>query len=115
MWYLYPSLLSLFSLFNISSQFVFHLSHIIFNIKISEFLLKGKQEKMVKVGDSIPSIELQEGQPGNNVDLSKELGSGDGIIIGVPAAFSVSTFFYLLSLFFFAFENGNRERKNECT
>ncbi|KAF4636884.1 hypothetical protein G7Y89_g1203 [Cudoniella acicularis] len=41
---------------------------------------------MVKVGDNIPSIELQEKEPGNNVDLSKELGSG--LIIGVPAAFS---------------------------
>lgn len=43
---------------------------------------------MVQVGDSIPSIELQEKEPGNNVDLSKELASGKGIIIGVPAAFS---------------------------
>ncbi|KAE9382254.1 Redoxin [Stipitochalara longipes BDJ] len=41
---------------------------------------------MVKVGDSIPSIELVEGKPDSKVDLSKELGSG--LIIGVPAAFS---------------------------
>ncbi|PMD13307.1 Redoxin [Hyaloscypha hepaticicola] len=41
---------------------------------------------MVKVGDSIPSIELVEGKPDVKVDLSKELGSG--LIIGVPAAFS---------------------------
>ncbi|KAH6665982.1 Redoxin [Halenospora varia] len=41
---------------------------------------------MVKVGDSIPSVPLVEKEPGNHVDLSKELGSG--IIIGVPAAFS---------------------------
>ena len=41
---------------------------------------------MVKVGDSIPDIELVEGNPGNKVNLSKELGSG--LIIGVPAAFS---------------------------
>lgn len=45
---------------------------------------------MVKVGDSIPSIELKEGAPDNSVDLSKELGSG--IIIGVPAAFSMPHF-----------------------
>lgn len=44
---------------------------------------------MVQVGDSVPSVELQENQPGNNVDLSKELASGSGIIIGVPAAFSI--------------------------
>ncbi|CAG8956805.1 hypothetical protein HYFRA_00011194 [Hymenoscyphus fraxineus] len=43
---------------------------------------------MVQVGDSIPSIELQEKAPGNNVDLSKELATGSGIVIGVPAAFS---------------------------
>jgi len=41
---------------------------------------------MVKSGDSIPDIELQEGNPGNKVNLSKELGTG--LIIGVPAAFS---------------------------
>jgi 2-Cys peroxiredoxin 5 len=43
---------------------------------------------MVKVGDSIPSIPLKEGKPDAEVDLSKEL--GNGIIIGVPAAFSMS-------------------------
>jgi peroxiredoxin 5 len=42
----------------------------------------------VKVGDSIPSIELFEGSPGEKVDLSKDLKSGKGLIIGVPAAFS---------------------------
>jgi 2-Cys peroxiredoxin 5 len=45
---------------------------------------------MVKVGDSIPSIELVEGKPDAKVDLSKEFGSG--LIIGVPAAFSMLTF-----------------------
>jgi len=43
---------------------------------------------MVKVGDSIPSIPLVEGAPDKTVDLSQELASGSGIIIGVPAAFS---------------------------
>lgn len=46
---------------------------------------------MVKVGDSIPSIELTEGNPGNKVNLATELASGPGIIIGVPAAFSKFT------------------------
>lgn len=46
---------------------------------------------MVKVGDSIPSIPLVEGAPDNAVDLSKELATGNGIIIGVPAAFSMFT------------------------
>jgi 2-Cys peroxiredoxin 5 len=41
---------------------------------------------MVKPGDSIPSIPLVEGAPDKTVDLSQEL--GNGIIIGVPAAFS---------------------------
>ena len=45
---------------------------------------------MVKQGDSIPSIELTEGSPGDKVDLSKELASGQGLILGVPAAFSAS-------------------------
>lgn len=43
---------------------------------------------MVKVGDSIPSVDLVEGSPGDKVNLSKELASGKGLIIGVPAAFS---------------------------
>jgi len=43
---------------------------------------------MVKVGDSIPSVELTEGNPGGKVNLATELASGSGIIIGVPAAFS---------------------------
>jgi 2-Cys peroxiredoxin 5 len=43
---------------------------------------------MVQVGDSIPSIELVEGNPGNKVNLATELASGSGIIVGVPAAFS---------------------------
>ena len=43
---------------------------------------------MVKVGDSIPNIELQEGNPGGKVNLAEQLKSGKGIILGVPAAFS---------------------------
>jgi hypothetical protein len=43
---------------------------------------------MVQVGDSIPSVDVMEGSPGNKVNLAKELGSGKGLIIGVPAAFS---------------------------
>jgi 2-Cys peroxiredoxin 5 len=43
---------------------------------------------MVKVGDSVPSVELTEGNPGNKINLANEIGSGSGIIIGVPAAFS---------------------------
>jgi hypothetical protein len=30
-----------------------------------------------------------EGSPGNKVDIAKELGKGKGLIIGVPAAFSM--------------------------
>lgn len=44
--------------------------------------------KMVKVGASIPNVDLVEGSPGDKVNLSKELASGSGLIIGVPAAFS---------------------------
>ncbi|KAK4691955.1 peroxiredoxin 5, partial [Lecanoromycetidae sp. Uapishka_2] len=44
---------------------------------------------MVKVGDSIPSVELVESNPGDKVNLAKVL-TGKGLIIGVPAAFSPS-------------------------
>lgn len=52
---------------------------------------------MVQVGDSIPSIELTEGNPGAKVNLSTEIGSGNALIIGVPAAFSM--FFLLVFLY----------------
>ncbi|PGH26580.1 hypothetical protein AJ80_01709 [Polytolypa hystricis UAMH7299] len=43
----------------------------------------------VKVGDAIPNLEvLAENSPGNNVNLAKELGTGKGLIIGTPGAFS---------------------------
>jgi len=42
----------------------------------------------VKVGDAIPDIELVETSPGNKVNIAKEL-QGKGIIVGVPAAFSM--------------------------
>ena len=37
---------------------------------------------MVSVGDSLPSVLLQEGAPDQTVDLSKEL--RDGVVVGVP-------------------------------
>jgi 2-Cys peroxiredoxin 5 len=45
---------------------------------------------MVNPGDSIPTVELEEGGPGNKVNLATEFGDGNGLIIGVPAAFSKS-------------------------
>ncbi|KAL8899303.1 MAG: hypothetical protein Q9192_001636 [Flavoplaca navasiana] len=41
----------------------------------------------VKAGDPVPDIDLVEGSPGNKVNLAKEL-QGNGLIVGVPAAFS---------------------------
>lgn len=46
---------------------------------------------MVKAGDSIPTTELVENSPGNTVNLAKELAGSNGLIIGVPAAFSTSS------------------------
>lgn len=43
---------------------------------------------MVRVGQEIPSLELFEDSPGNQVDLAEEFQRGNGYIIGVPAAFS---------------------------
>jgi hypothetical protein len=44
--------------------------------------------KMVKVGDSLPDIDvLTENSPGTKINLAKEL-TGNGVIVGVPAAFS---------------------------
>jgi len=44
---------------------------------------------MVGVGDPIPNLAvLVENSPGNKVNLAEEFKKGDGLIIGVPAAFS---------------------------
>ena len=37
---------------------------------------------MVKIGDTLPSVPLQEGAPDKTVDLSKEL--KNGVVVGVP-------------------------------
>ncbi|KAI6368039.1 hypothetical protein MCOR25_004722 [Pyricularia grisea] len=43
----------------------------------------------VKVGDPLPDAEcLVEGSPGNKVNIAKEFSLNNGLIIGVPAAFS---------------------------
>lgn len=44
---------------------------------------------LIKVGDSVPHLDvLREGSPANTVNLAEELSAEDGIIIGVPGAFS---------------------------
>ncbi|KAI1081008.1 Redoxin-domain-containing protein [Whalleya microplaca] len=43
----------------------------------------------VKAGDAVPNLEvLHEDSPGNKVNLAKEFASADGVVVGVPAAFS---------------------------
>lgn len=43
----------------------------------------------VRVGDRIPDLDvLVEDSPGNKVNLASEFAGSDGIIVGVPAAFS---------------------------
>lgn len=43
----------------------------------------------VKVGQEVPNLEvLVEDSPGNKVNLAEEFQKGDGLIIGVPGAFS---------------------------
>ena len=44
--------------------------------------------RSVAVGDSIPSVALFDGSPGNEVNLAEETASGKSVIIGVPGAFS---------------------------
>ncbi|KAF2797723.1 Redoxin [Melanomma pulvis-pyrius CBS 109.77] len=43
----------------------------------------------IKVGDAIPDVELMENSPGNKISLANEL-KGNGVIVGVPAAYSPS-------------------------
>lgn len=43
--------------------------------------------RFVKVGDSIPDVELMESSPGNKVNLASEFKGKKGVIVGVPAAY----------------------------
>lgn len=52
---------------------------------------------MVKAGDPIPAVDLVEDSPGNFVNLRKQL-TGDGLIIGLPAAFSKDLLCLLLTI-----------------
>lgn len=63
-------------------------------------LFHATRPAFVKVGDAVPNVELVENSPGNKVNLAKELG-GKGVIVGVPAAFSMLFFLSYLFLFFF--------------
>ncbi|CAN6637827.1 peroxiredoxin Ahp1p [Trichomonascus vanleenenianus] len=42
----------------------------------------------LKLGDKLPSVELQESTPSHFVNLAKETAQGKHIVIGVPGAFS---------------------------
>jgi peroxiredoxin len=43
----------------------------------------------VRVGDEVPDLNvLAEASPGNKVNLAEEFKAGNGLIIGVPGAFS---------------------------
>jgi peroxiredoxin 5 len=45
----------------------------------------------VQVGDAIPDMDvLVEDSPGNKVNLAQEFVKGNGVVVGVPAAFSGS-------------------------
>lgn len=44
---------------------------------------------LVKAGDAIPDVQLYEGSPGNKVSIKEALGN-KGLLIGVPAAFSMA-------------------------
>ncbi|KAI1101308.1 Redoxin-domain-containing protein [Jackrogersella minutella] len=48
----------------------------------------GTPRAFVKVGDAVPDLELQEGSPGSKVNLAAEFAAADGVVVGVPAAFS---------------------------
>lgn len=42
----------------------------------------------IKVGDSLPSVDLFEGNPGNKVNTKDAYGKGKHLIVGVPGAFT---------------------------
>lgn len=49
----------------------------------------GTPRALVKVGEAVPDLAvLHEDTPGNKVNLAHEFATADGVIVGVPAAFS---------------------------
>ncbi|MEL6348104.1 MAG: peroxiredoxin [Myxococcota bacterium] len=42
----------------------------------------------IQVGDAIPSVELQEGNPGNKVNAAEMMASGKSVVFAVPGAFT---------------------------
>lgn len=42
----------------------------------------------IKVGERLPSVELQEGQPGNTVNIAQLFSGKKGILFAVPGAFT---------------------------
>ena len=42
----------------------------------------------IKVGDSLPAVELHEGNPGNRVDIAKLFAGKKGVLFAVPGAFT---------------------------
>ena len=51
-------------------------------------LFHSTRPAFVKAGDKLPNTDLVEGSPGNKVNIAQTL-TGKGVIIGVPAAFSM--------------------------
>lgn len=51
-------------------------------------LFHSSRASFLAVGDSVPSVEVQEGSPGNTVNLAQETANGKYVIVGVPGAFS---------------------------
>lgn len=42
----------------------------------------------IKAGDTLPSVDLYEGNPGNKVNTKDAFGKGKHLIVGVPGAFT---------------------------
>merc|ERR1711915_1022762 len=42
----------------------------------------------IKVGDALPAVEVQEGEPGNKVSMDQLFKGKKGILFGVPGAFT---------------------------
>lgn len=52
------------------------------------FSVSAAVEMPIKVGDPLPSIEVQEGSPGEKVNVKELFAGKKGILFGVPGAFT---------------------------
>ncbi|XP_071501442.1 peroxiredoxin-5, mitochondrial-like [Diadema antillarum] len=60
----------------------------VFTISTRAFSCSSARNMPIKVGDALPSVELQEGTPGSKVNVADLFAGKKGVLFAVPGAFT---------------------------